>query len=344
MRSYDDGKYAILKDGNFQLAMSRILASDFKEITVAVPKDSSDLKEFKARLKQLNQQIDFVQLEYGKNAVETRESFYRDNEKFFYSEEVLDFDLIITDITGYSGTMSYDLPFINNFNITKLPTLDRPYIDKFFEKDIESIKDSLFTTVINQCQKDYIVSLYPELDEKVVVLPMVAHESMLPGKVSASFPASETIFFPFRISDKAYRAHDLFDMFIEKKLYEKFNFIVTDPNDTFNEKKYGQYIKKIKPSKDEYYEMLASRPIVLMLDNIDTVLHPGTIEFFYYGCPVITFENELIKHANMVKSFDEIHDVLYSISYEPYAGIDKFVYAKDKICSFYNEQRISNLV
>ena len=78
MRSYETGKYSILKDGNFQLTMARILASDFEQIVVTVPSDSSDFNETLARFESLTR-VSFVKAEYGVNAVETRDTFWSKN-------------------------------------------------------------------------------------------------------------------------------------------------------------------------------------------------------------------------------------------------------------------------
>lgn len=364
MRSYETGKYAITKDGNFQLTLARVMASNFSDITICIPEEVSDQKAFMKMFVDgytyshhltKKTKIKFQPLKYGVNAVETRQQFWKMNQEFFYSESILDYDLVITDITGYSGAMSYDLPFINNFNITKLPELDRPYIDQFFDLDLESIEKSLFTTVINPRQKEYIVEVAPHLADKVKVLTKVVSRVMTPRQVKMSrstYPGidTNTVFWPFRISDKSYRFEEFLEHFAPLALSHSANIrlVVTDPNDTLKQETLDKYpfIVKMKPSKEDYYKILEVNPIVVMLDDIDTVLHPGTIEFFEYGCPVITLASKLLPTSHEVASISEISTVIidlleYDTEYEISFELDDFVYDYNEICSLFNEDNIN---
>jgi len=345
MRSYDTGQYAITKDGNFQLTLARILASDFDELTVAVPHDCSDFEEFKAQTKDAmaGKNIQFVRLHYGENAVDTRHTFWKKNEGFFYSHYILNFDLLITDITGYTGTMSYDIPFINNFNITKLPELNRPYIDQFFETDIKNMEAALFTTVINPRQREYILEVAPHLKDKVIAYTKVAHSQLMPvdhrTRVFDSAFSMRTIFWPFRISDKAYKFDQFIEMFVENKLDKRYNVVITDPNDSY--KGDHKFIKKIKMAKHEYYEFLQKKPIVIMLDEIDTVLHPGTIEFMYYNCNVITLLNELVGNEHQVESISQIPQKLNELGYNSPTNVRDFYYGYNEVSAIYNKNNIA---
>lgn len=346
MRSYDTGKYSILKDGNFQLTLSRILASDFDEVTVTVPVDSSDFVEFVQRVGAIagDRAIHVKPMQYGENAVDTRHTFWKLNEAFFYSERVLDFDLLITDITGYTGTMSFDIPFINNFNITKLPELDRPYIDQFFETDLKNMEAALFTTVINPRQREYILQVAPHLKDKVIAYTKVAHYDLMPTgdhktRVFDTAFSQRTIFWPFRISDKAYKWDQFLEMFIENKLDKRYKIVITDPNDSY--KGDHKFVKKVKLSKQEYYEYLLKKPIIVMLDEIDTVLHPGTIEFFFYGCNVITLLNELVDNEHQVETISQIPQKLNELGYNSPTNTRDFVYWPKEVSEHYNKNNIA---
>jgi hypothetical protein len=340
MRSYETGKYAILKDGNFQLTMSRVLASNFDSVTVAVPDNSSDFDELKSRFKD-DQRILFIQLKYGANAVETREKFWDFNDDFieYFVDEFL-VDVVISDITGYPGKK----PIIYNFNITKLPELDRPYIDKFFEQDLASIEQSLFTTVLNPRQREYILEVRPDLIDKVIVNTKCAHESLMPRHEVASIEwarSMKKIFWPFRISDKAYKWDEFLVWFQASGLADDgYTIDITDPNDTA--KHLPPFVKKLKLDKASYYAMLSNRFTVVMLDDIDTVLHPGTIEFFHYGCPVITFESKLIDNPNSIVDLNELG---YAVRNVVYNVIDtqvwNFVYRTGEVDSLYNKDFVN---
>ncbi len=337
MRSYETGQYAVLKDGNFQLVMARALASDFKFIHIAIPEDCSDYDELIERFRGKPigvKSIQFVKLKYGKNAVETREQFWELNkERLYLAEMSKEFDVIISDITGYKKH-EFGFPHvIYNFNITKLPELDRPYIDKFFEQDLKSIEDSLFTTVINPRQREYILECRPDLHTKVIAHYKVAHERMLPsGMAGPTKP--RIIFWPFRISDKAYEWTQFLEAFEEQGL-DKDGWIVvaTDPNDTLNTD--APFVMKMTPTKEQYYGILASRPVVVMLDDIDTVLHPGTIEFMHYKCPIITYKSELIHNPNAIDDLEQLSTALENLEYSV-IDTSPFVYKLNEVDQYLN--------
>jgi len=331
MRSHETGKYSILKDGNFQLTMARVLASNFDQVVVAVPVGAADFDEVLERFKD-HTRVSFVCLEYGLNAVETRERFWELNADMIWALDRLS-DFVITDITGYNG----EKPFANNFNITKLPELDRPYIDRFFESDLNSIERGAFTTVLNPRQREYILEVRPDLVDKVFVNTKCVHASMLP-KIDPPHKTEaerQKIFWPFRISDKAYKFDQFIDVFDELNLSGRgWTIETTDPNDSMKHER--AYIGKMKPTKSEYYELLAKRPVVVMLDDIDTVLHPGTIEFFHYGCPVVTYNADLIRNPNTIVHLSEIGARLNSLSYNE-VEIGRFRFAEGETDAFYNK-------
>lgn len=340
MRSYETGEYSILKDGNFQLTLSRMIASDFDEIIMTRPTLVSDFEEFReliSRLPKLRDRLSFTPAEYGINAVETRQKFYEVNASVL-STLLNIVDYVVTDITGFYKLNS-DKPYVNNFNITKLPHLQRDYIDQFFDEDVKSIEQSMLTTVINESQRNYIRLVKPDLAKKVLTYTMVANENLLPypNDDEIFYPIENmsydrTIFWPFRISDKAYKFQEFLKIFIENGLFRDFDLIISDPNDSYTEN--HSFIKKIKPTKQEYYKILAACPIIIMLDEMDDVLHPGTIEFFYYNCPIITFRNNIIDHANQILTMDEIPHVLRSLYFES-KDICDFIYSPFEISDVY---------
>ena len=340
MRSHETGKYSVLKDGNFQLTMARVLASDFGRVFVAVPNDISDLQELTERFKD-SKNVAFIQMTYGINAVETRETFWDVNASMMENFEGTsnNTELLITDITGYVGP----LPVVFNFNITKLPELDRPYIDRFFDTDLKSIERSLFTTVLNPRQREYILQERPDLKDKVVVHTKCAHTALLPSVDDSVPPIKGLIFWPFRISDTAYRWDEFVRIFEEQHLGEYFNVVVTDPNDSLKAP-LPLFVIPFRPSKAEYYEFLNKRPIVVMLDDIDTVLHPGTIEFFYYGCPTITFGAKLLHNPNAIPTIDMLASALSDdiINYDRRADLTPFVYSIGEIDMLYNKRNMTD--
>lgn len=335
MRSYTTGKYAILKDGNFQLSLARALASDFDSITISVPEDSSDFDEIQAKVSLLSNKITLQKFKYGINAVDTRRTFWELNKPEIKECEQF-FDILISDITGYKGSV----PVVFNFNITKLPELERPYIDEFFDSDIESIRKSIFTTVLNLRQREYILEHYPELSSKILVNTKCAHELLLPKTVQSGpmFFTKKIIFWPFRLSDKSYKWKEFLKIFSDQELSKKgYSILVTDPNESSKDS-LPDFVSKISPSKEEYYSILSKKPIVVMLDDIDTVLHPGTIEFFHFGCPVITLNSSLIFNPNAIFDLENISNALSLLVYNHNIDLmNNFVYEENELDKFYNK-------
>lgn len=334
MRSYETGKYAALKDGNFQLTMARVLASNFDRVFVAVPEDTSDFDELTERFKD-KPHVYFTKMKYGANAVATRDLFWISNEELMKSLE-MNVDVVISDVTGYTGLK----PVVYNFNITKLPELNRPYIDRFFDLDLESIERSLFTTVLNPRQREYILEVRPDLLGKVIVNTKCAHTDLLPKYPKQKAP-EKLIFWPFRISDKAYQWEEFLEAFEEQGLADDgYVILCTDPNDTLQCDK--PFVMSKKLTKNEYYKMLSARPIIVMLDDIDTVLHPGTIEFLEYRCPTITYSSKLYDNQNTIPDLrwlrKAIEDLVYNVVD---TQLRNFVYRPGEVDSFYNKEFIS---
>jgi hypothetical protein len=349
MRSHETGLYSILKDGNFQLALNRALASDFEDITITIPRnhgDGAETIELIHRLSLKRRQlrgdkyaIHVKELWYGENAVDTRKRFWQQNNCTF-GEIIKNFDLVITDVTGYcwSGVT----PFVNNFNITKIEGLERPYIDEFFEQDVKSAKLALFTTVLNPAQKENLEAAGVP-GRYVKVYQKACHESYYFENTMffKSIIKPHEIFWPFRISDKAYRFEEFLEQFEAQGLHEYLGILITDPNDSYKLDK--PYIRKIRPSKAEYYMILSQQPKVVMLDNIDLVLHPGTLEFFMFGCRTIVFRNSIVNSNYSIDSLDELSEVLDRDD-QSTVDLSSFCYRYFETSGMYCEEFLQSLI
>jgi hypothetical protein len=158
--------------------------------------------------------------------------------------------------------------------------------------------------------------------------------------MAGSKPA-KMIFWPFRISDKAYQWTQFLEAF-EKQELDKDGWIVlaTDPNDTLQTD--ASFVMTVKPTKEQYYQILSTRPIVVMLDDIDTVLHPGTIEFLHYRCPIVTYKSGLIHNPNAIDNLEQLSDALTNLEY---SVIDSkpFVYGLTEVDQYLNSNYIDVL-
>lgn len=286
MRSYETNEYAVLKDGNFQLHLNRACPGDY----LAYPRNSSDIKECIELFPELN----FVPLWYKENAYETRKHFWSENEFVVDSLiEYYDCSGLVTDITGYDGAQTVQF----NFNITMDPEVPRYYIDEFIDIDVSSVERSIYTTVLNQCQKDVLVSRGASSDkifvDQKVINPAVIErysEGLAPIKIDG-------IFHPFRISDKCYQ----FERVVDQAAAEGSRLYITDPNDSFKREDYRPDVEiiKFKPSKVEYYQILKSRPHIIYHENPGLVFHPGLAEFIYFGAHIHS-EHEMPSYEDVV--------------------------------------------
>lgn len=270
MRSYKTGKYSILKDGNFKLHINRM---NWKKDLLVVPDKCSDLEEFKSL--NIIPKENIVKAQYGKNAYETRKSFWENN------EQLSDYGLtIVTDMPRYKGPCKS----INNFNITKDPKNPRWYIDEFINDDVEQVKIAEKTYVLNETQKKYLVSQGAPKDKIIVSTKVISKKYFdVVGTCLPNDLPEFDIFFPFRISDPAYQFDDIVETNQEKII------LITDPNESY--KGFYKNIVKKRFTKREYYGILELRPKVYYYENPEKIFHPGLADFIYFNCDITSIWN-----------------------------------------------------
>lgn len=271
MRSYVTGEYSILKDGNWKLHINRM---DWDKDVLVLPDRCSDLEEFLSLNILTPNQI--IYGNYGENAFETRKNFWRWN----LGLDRLGLD-IVTDMPKYYG----DQKFYNNFNITKNPNNPRWYIDEFIADDLAACKAAEKTYVLNQNQKDYLVELEPSLEDKIEVDQKVIRKDYF-DKVGTEVPTDMPdfdIFFPFRISDPAYKFLEVVQNNPEKTI------LITDPNDSYKEH-YGTGFKNVikkRFTKRQYYGIIDYyKPKIIYNEDPSKVFHPGLADFIYFACDI----------------------------------------------------------
>lgn len=286
MRSYETGKFAVLKDGNFQLHLHRAPSNSI----ICVPKNSSDLDQ----LYKFFPQFRFLEIEYQDNAVSIREEFWKKN-SFLIDVKMAQHGCttLVTDIQSYAGLNDV----IYNFNISYDPDLDRPYIDKFRSELVTSANLSKRTFVLNECQKTQLVDDGVD-PSKIIVSQAVINKSIMDqySKLVEECEYSALYlkqFHPFRISDPCYD----FDSVVNNA---KDLLYITDPNDSFSRTAHRSNCKiiVIKPSKIEYYKILSTKPVIEYNENPQKVFHPGLAEFIYFGCQ--------IKSAHKIPEYNDI--------------------------------------
>lgn len=328
MRSYKTGRYSVLKDGNFQLNLSRIMASGYQQIVIGLPdfidEELSDVISFLKSVLPTSITWKVVQFTFGTNIAETRKVFWSENADKISNVISLDnIKLMITDITGVHPCFK-DIDVIYNFNVTKIPQLPRPILDEVFDTDIASIQRSLFTTVLNKAQKDYIVSVRPDLEAKVIVHTKCYHLGLKNTSVGQVF-GTRTIFWPFRLSDSGYQFEAFYNAMHDQGLLANgWRIVASDPNGSAVPRPGLDVLPNV--TKRDYYAMLTGQPKIVMLDNIDLVLHPGTIEMMAYGAQVITIASDLLNTSLSVNSVDHAVSTLMSTLPEFEVDLKDFVY------------------
>lgn len=271
MRSYEDGKYAVLKDGNFQLHLHRM---DIDNDIIAVPHGCSDLED----LRKFFPNLKIMQLTYGENAYDTRKKFWKINFDDVYSFILNTGHNLITDITGlYDSGLEYSY----NMNISYDKDNPRSYIDEFYFSDLKTVDKSIITTVLNHSQKETMVN-HGISPDKIQVNQRVLNPKVLEvfmGDVSVP-DITDGIFFPFRISDPCYD----FDSVILEAKKRDMKLYITDPNNSYDKNKLSHFdfIELIKPNKEEYYSLLAQKPVIVYNENPEKVFHPGLAELIYF--------------------------------------------------------------
>lgn len=332
MRSHEDGAYKMLKDGNFQSVLSRMLdLVKTDDIHCTFPFDTSDFNDVQNILKDVP--INFMPVEYGLNAMDTRENFWKLNPDFIDEKR---FDYVVTDIGGFPYK---NIKFINNFNISKIKGLERSYVDKFFDIEVESALKAESTIVINEAQRLEFIFTNKWLDNKVYT-----NKKLLNPDIYKYFTdntpidkehilTKETLFWPFRLTDKAYQFEWVYSYLKanHNMLPKGFEIVVTDPNNTLDQFQHLLSniipVRKITPSKAQYYKILEQKPLMIMLDDIDKVLHPGLIEFLYFKCRIITLRNNTIRTNLQIANKLQLLGILnYVIEFDPLLEVDNINY------------------
>lgn len=280
-RSYTTGEYSILADGNCKLAINRCQDSD----VLAVPDNAVDLAQAR-ELGVLPRRI--VKLRYGLNALASRREFWHTNcnkiDKICHAMRV---SAIVSDISGYKGSLT----LINNFNVSFDIANPRRHVDEFKQRDLDAIVKADKTYMLNDGQRRSMRRYLSrhDFDSIVVDRRVVSYDyysKVLDKPASLNNVPQFDVFFPFRLSDPAYKFADTV------KKYAKQTILVTDPNDSLESVDYDKSLNnvvKYKLSKVEYYHLLRSRrPTVVYNDDPSIVFHPGLADFIFFGCNIVS--------------------------------------------------------
>lgn len=298
MREYTTGKYKLLNDGNMNRVISKVFSAKPKKATILIPEVSNiaDFEELKKFISNcgLSQVISFVESSgYKENANATRKTITEFLSTYNELKNKIKLDLIVSEPNFLTSVMAltngYCEEIIYWCVASKTSTYSPWFVEEFAALD-KVIAENINTAVLTKTQVEY-----------------------LQGKsfVDSNFYCPElfdykTIFFPFRLSDKSYKAEVLKDIIynIRAKGYNNFKVLYSDPNESgvFEE---DEVFKKVSSDKDVYLSILKSKPIIPYFEDSNNVLHISIFEFDFYKCKVIMYENDNIDFETAIKIKDD---------------------------------------
>lgn len=318
MRNHTDNLYNPLLDGNLNITLHRIYKAlqfnkDLK-FTITMP--------LLVNKQQYNDLVDFIDKYIGKDRI----SF----EPLDYGLNAMDNMQKFIDKGSYTIDKKYDLfisyfPIVANqktilmYNISKTDDLEREYIDKFFDRQLDQLDYTNvdFCYVLNENQseklnhskvlidKEYFnVELFKNQQRHFLFNSTNGHDLDTVLKILFfSYPKSNFLFFPFRLSDKAYQ----WDRVIEDLKSSNSNNVIfiTDPNNSFNSDEYKGIenvtivnLSKLLPKhsmKQIYLSMLEQLKdfniLVMVYENPMLVLHMSILEIYIKAPNNILFLN-----------------------------------------------------
>ena len=301
-RSYETGIYNLALDGNMARIVSMILMGRPDKATVLIPKNISNLDVISRQLKGMN--VNFIRCDaYGENAYATRMNgiAFADfmNDRFGPN----DFDVLILEpntLLLSDHLLTFRFAKIIYWCVASVTSKGTPWFtEKFVDMD-KKIANMFPTECILQTQVEALGGL-SYADEK--------------GFYDASQFDYDTIFFPFRLTDKNYHAEDVKNAIkkIKKTCHNNFKVLYTDVNDSGRFYEDSDTFIKVPSQKEVYIGILKSKPIIPYLEDTNVLTHINIHEMMYYGCRLIMFENETYKgydNVTFIKDIQELPDEL----------------------------------
>ena len=305
-RSYDTNLYDLAADGNVSKYLMKILKSNANSIDIFYPDNSKNYLDIIAiSNKYAKCKVNWIPVRYGENALKTR------NMGDVFLEYIFDkkkkYDIIITEINSLALNVAVTggnefcnkenlLYWVGTHNMDGLRWDACETVNKMIAKEIN-------TACLMPAQKECFKG--KSFNDKYEYDP--------------TYFDKKIIFFPFRLSDKAYNL-ETFKSIIYKMLEKgesNFKVLYSDVNDSHildNEPK--DVFIKVPSNKYVYQAILKGKPIIIYLDDLIHNSHSNIFEFNYYGCEIIMFENDVIslnENIHFVKNNFEIEEKLIEL-------------------------------
>lgn len=284
MCSRKDKKYNILIDGNANYSLHRwsTLRKD-QTLTMTIPKNvrKYELEEFKKLCKKfLKCKVNFLPITYGKSAYHNRHIVPISVQYELGGVEKLreKYDVIVSI---FCQIKNCDVYF---FDISKVLDYERPYIDEFITYQQEC--DVVFGPNYNQISLlPQVVYDWPLLNIKILDKFEEYYEKNIPEieeirKLSEKYDG--LVFFPFRVTDKAYQFETI------HKFCQETNklMVITDPNDNISDELSHIYKVKYKNRKEFFINFITSDLDfkIYCTEDIFKTIHITIFEILYF-CP-----------------------------------------------------------
>lgn len=308
-RSYKTGAYDLAVDGNMSRVLMKVLKSQANHIDIFVPDNCENIRLIEDILlrNKKDSSVYLLPVKYGKNAHETRNMA---NQFYGYINHQIArrrYDLIIVEIDSLMYALSR--------GYLKLP-VENKKLEIIYWTNIWLPGGEMW----NKADPDYIITIAEKYKTACIIKEQV---DLYKGKsfydeyvYYPEYFEKKTIFFPFRLSDKDYHAAEFADaikMLLEEGV-NNFEVLFTDPNDSgyFDGFDEGIFIK-VPPTKAVYNAILKGKPVIPYFSDINQNSHSNIFDFLYYGCDIITFENNICKgHDNVtfIKDLQEFSEEL----------------------------------
>lgn len=306
-RSYEDGMYDLMSDGNASKYLMKIIKSNAKSIDIFYPKNSTNVLEIISISNKYSKcRVLWIPVKYGENAKETRNMG-----QTFLSYINNKYDLVITEINtlAFNVYLTGGNEYCNKDNLlywvgTHNADGSRWDSDGVGQGNINKmIASEIQTACLMPAQHEYLQG--KSFNDKYTYYP--------------EYFDKKDIFLPFRISDKAYQMRKIKEIIYNLLDDNINNFVVlyTDPNDShlFDNEDEDIFIK-VSKNKYVYQAILKGKPIIIYLDDLVHNSHSNIFEFIYYGCKIIMYKNvEICYNENIIfiEKEDEIEKILTTI-------------------------------
>lgn len=291
-RSYKTGIYDLAADGNVTKFLMKIVSSKAKSIDMFYPRKQNNLSfivNFLEKWKINN--VNLIPFDYGENAHETRNMgkiFFEEIKRIFEDKGKI-YDVIISEVDTLAQLcLQKQYIYFNDVNFAYWAGSWNADGTFWNCEGHEELNKKIAEKIVTPCLLEGQQDLYKGRS----FYDVCAYNPLLFEKA--------TIFFPFRLSDKSYKAHFFAETINAISEYRNdFVVLYTDPNDSQIFEQYrsekGDVFKKVPCDKYVYLSILKGKPIVPYFDNPDINYHTNIFELIYYNCDIITFENNLCK-------------------------------------------------